>query len=252
MKKTIILLVLLAVGALGCSSRTACPPCPCLDTRQGVVPSGGTTESRASAGPPQGGPANLDPSKPNVLPAPQTEGGRPLMQVLRDRKSERAFRDQKLPLQTLSNLFWAAFGINRKDTGKRTAPSANNWQEIDVYAVTADGVFSYEAVAHALNPVVGQDIRALAGKQGYVAAAPLNVVYVADYAKMAGAAEEKKAAYAAADAAFIAENVYLFCASFGLAVVVRASIDQPELEKAMKLRPDQHVVLAQTVGYPSR
>jgi nitroreductase len=185
-----------------------------------------------------------------VLPAPRTTGGMPLLDALRQRRSGRDFADRTLPAQLLSDLLWAACGINRPELGKRTAPSARNWQEIDVYVVLAGGVYLYDATAHALEPVAGGDLRAVAGTQPFVATAPLNLVYVAETSRMEGATPEQSDAYAAADAAFIAQNVYLFCASEGLATVVRASVDRPALARAFGLRPSQRVALAQTVGFP--
>jgi len=153
-------------------------------------------------------------------------------------------------MQVLSNLLWAAFGINRPDSGKRTAPSAVNWQEIDVYVAIAEGLYLYDAESHGLNLVLEGDIRAETGKQDFVKDAPVNLVYVADFSKMGMANEEDKVFYSAADTGFIGQNVYLFCASEGLATVVRGWIDKPALAKTMKLKPDQRVMLSQTVGYP--
>ena len=187
--------------------------------------------------------------KPIGLPPPQTDGGRPLMQVLKDRKTARDFTADKLSPQMLSNLLWAAFGVNRPD-GRRTAPSAMNRQEIDIYVATADGLSVYNAQANRLEPVLAQDIRAATGTQAFVATAPLDLVYVADLAK--AGSEPDADLYTAADTGFIAQNVYLFCASEGLATVVRGSIDRASLGKAMKLRPEQKIILAQTVGYPKR
>ena len=187
--------------------------------------------------------------KPIGLPPPQTDGGRPLMQVLKDRKTTRDFTADKLSPQMLSNLLWAAFGVNRPD-GRRTAPSAMNRQEIDIYVATADGLSVYNAQANRLEPVSAQDIRAATGTQAFVATAPLDLVYVADLAK--AGSEPDADLYTAADTGFIAQNVYLFCASEGLATVVRGSIDRASLGKAMKLRPEQKIILAQTVGYPKR
>ena len=185
-----------------------------------------------------------------VLPAPRTSGGLPLLDALRLRHSDRDFADRMLPAQLLSDLLWAACGINRAESGKRTAPSARNWQEIDLYVALPGGVYRYDAAAHALDPVVGGDLRAVTGTQPYVAVAPVNFVFVAETARMEGANPEQCEAYAAADAAFMAQNVYLFCASEGLATVVRASIDRPALAQAFGLRSCQLVALAQTVGYP--
>ena len=183
---------------------------------------------------------------------PQMDGGRPLMRVLKDRVSSRSFRPDKLPMQTLSNLLWAAFGVNRPASGGRTAPSASNSQEMDIYVAMADGLFRYDAKASLLKPVLPDDIRALTGRQSFVTDAPVNLIYVADLSKMPRASAEDRDSYAAAHSGFISQNVYLFCASEGLATVVRASIDRPALARAMRLRPDQKITLAQTVGYPKR
>ena len=184
-----------------------------------------------------------------LLPKPQVDGGRPLMMVLKDRISSRSFSPEKLSMQALSNLLWAAFGINRQDTGKRTAPSAVNRQEIDIYVATADGLYLYEAGSHALKLIRADDIRALTGRQDFVKEAPANLIYVADFSRMGTAPKEDKELYSAADTGFISQNVYLYCASERLATVVRGSIDRQALAKAMNLRPDQRIILAQSVGY---
>jgi nitroreductase len=185
--------------------------------------------------------------RPVALPTPQTNGGKPLMQVLKERKSVRDFGPEQLSRQMLSNLLWAAWGINRED-GRRTAPSASNRQEIEVYAIMADGAYLYDAKANALKPMVQADMRKLAGTQAYVADAPVNLVYIADTAKLGGD-DAASLATANADAGFIAQNVYLFCASEGLGTVVRGSVDRAGLGKAMKLRAEQRIILAQSVGY---
>ena len=189
--------------------------------------------------------------KPVQLPQPQTEGGRPLMQVLKDRKTTREFSSEKLPLQTVSNLLWAAFGINRP-TGQRTAPSAVNWQEIDIYVALAEGLFIYDAKANALQPVLAEDVRAATGIQAYPKDAPVNLIFVADLEKPSKVPETEKDFWSAADVGFISQNVYLFCASEGLASGVRAMIDRPALAKTMKLRPKQKILLAQSAGYPKK
>jgi len=191
-----------------------------------------------------------DDLKPIQLPPPQTEIGKPLMQALKLRQTSRSFDSKPLPRQELSNLLWAADGINRSDSGKRTAPSAMNWQEVDVYVALPEALYLYEAKTHTLVPVVGKDLREATGKQDFVKDAPLNLVYVADLARMKNANEADKQLYSGADAGFIAQNVYLYCASQGLAVVVRGSVDRTALAQSMKLRPDQRIILAQTVGYP--
>jgi nitroreductase len=186
-----------------------------------------------------------------VLPPPQTEGGKPLMQALKERRTTRSFAAQPLPPQVLSNLLWAAWGINRPD-GRRTAPSARNWQEIDVYVALAEALYVYDAAAHRLKRVVAGDLRARIGAQPHSREAPVTLVYVADERKMGSADEESRRTYAAADAAFIAQNVYLFCASEGLASVVFAMVDRPGFAQAAGLAPQQRVALAQSVGYPKQ
>jgi len=190
--------------------------------------------------------------KPVQLTPPNLDGGRPLMQALKARATSRAFDTEKLPDQVLSNLLWAAFGVNRPDSGRRTAPSAQNWQEVDVYVVMANGTYVYDARAHALTPVAPDDLRALTGKQSFAKDAPVTLVFVADYARMGRASQEDKDLYSAADTGYISQNVYLFCASEGLATGVRGSIDRPVLAKALKLRPEQKIMLAQSVGYPKK
>lgn len=185
------------------------------------------------------------------LPAPETERGKPLMQALKDRQTSREFSDKKLRLQVLSNLLWAAFGVNRLQTGGRTAPSADEWHEMDVYVATAGGIYLYDARSNVLKPVLTEDVRIQTGLQPFVADAPVNLIYVADYSRMVEAEERDRILYSAADAGFISQNVCLFCASEGLATVVRGRVDRPALAKLMKLRPSQHVILAQSVGYPA-
>jgi nitroreductase len=189
-------------------------------------------------------------AEPIQLPSPQMEGGRPLMQVLKDRKTTRTFSDEKLSMQTLSNLLWAAFGINRPD-GRRTAPSAKNWQEIDIYVAKAEGLFHWDHQKNALNPIATQDLRAMTGTQAYVKDAAVNLVYVADYSKVDTGGYDKDV-LVGADTGLISENVYLYCASEGLATVVRASIDREKLAKELKLKPEQKIILAQSVGYPKK
>jgi nitroreductase len=187
---------------------------------------------------------------PVALPKPQTEGGKPLMRALKERSTGREFSARELSPQVLSNLLWAADGINRPDSGKRTAPSANNHQEIDIYVATAKGLFLFDAKANQLQPVLAEDIRASTGSQEFVKDAPVDLVYVADFARMGKSSEPDKIFYSAANTGFIAQNVYLFCASEGLSTVVRGGVDRAALAKVMKLRPEQRITLSQTVGYP--
>lgn len=189
--------------------------------------------------------------KPIELPRPDTTGGKPLMEALKNRKSTRSFSTEKLSKQLLSNLLWAAFGINRPD-GHRTAPSAMNWQEIDIYVALADGLYVYDAKAQRLNPVLTADVRGATGTQDFVKDAPVNLIYVADLARTGDASADAQNLYTAVDTGVIVQNVYLFCASEGLGTVVRGSVDRAALAGVMKLRPNQRIIVAQTVGYPKK
>jgi len=183
------------------------------------------------------------------FPAPDKNGGIPLMQALNQRHSTRDLADKKLTKELLGNLCWAAFGINRED-GRRTAPSARNWQEISLYLAMEEGLYLYDAAEHALKLVVAQDLRKLTGMQEFVATAPLNIVYVADTQKTGARPGDDALLYLGADCGFIAENVYLYCASTGLATVVRGMVGREELAKAMQLEPQHKILLSQTVGFP--
>ncbi len=185
------------------------------------------------------------------LPPPKKEGGKPLMQALAERKSAREFSAEKLPMAVLSNLLWAANGVNRPD-GHHTAPTASNRQEIDVYVAAPDGLYLYEPKDHQLKQIVTDDLRGLTGTQPFPKDAAVNLVYVADLAKANRTRPEDVEFYSGADSAFISQNVYLFCASEGLSTVVRASVDRAALAKAMKLRTDQKICLAQSIGYPKK
>jgi len=186
------------------------------------------------------------------LPVPQTAGGKPLMQALKERHSSRDFSDKKLPLQTLSNLLWAGFGVNRPN-GHRTAPSAVNWQDIDIYVALQEGLYVYDAKANMLNPVLAEDIREITGLQPFTQVAPVDLIYVSDQSRMTRAgSQEQKDLYSAADTGFISQNVYLFCASENLATVVIAMVDKPALAKKMGLKPEQKIMLVQPVGYPKK
>ena len=190
--------------------------------------------------------------RPIALPPPVTDGGTPLLQALRERHSTREFAAQPLPPQVLSNLLWAAWGVNRPD-GRRTAPSASNKQEIDIYVVLPDGAYRWDAKGHLLAPVAAGDLRGATGSQPFVATAAANLVYVADMGKVGRpATDPQQMVNVGADAGFIAQNVYLFCASEGLATVVRAMVPRDTLAKTLKLGESQVIVLAQTVGYPAK
>jgi SagB-type dehydrogenase family enzyme len=188
--------------------------------------------------------------KPLQLVKPATKGGKPLMEAFKERRSSRDISDKELPPQLLSNLLWAAAGINRSDSGKRTVPSAMNWQEISIYVAMTKGLYVYNAAANTLDPLISHDIRKLSELQPAAKAAPVLLLYVADSTKMGKGQKDMQDFYSAADTGFISQNVYLFCASEGLATVVMGGIDREQLSKAMNLQPWQKVVLVQPVGYP--
>jgi hypothetical protein len=203
--------------------------------------------------------------QPIALPKPGTGGGMPVLAALKARKTTRNIGSEPLPLQTLSDLLWAAFGVNRAEMGLmgkpgRTAPSASNSQEIDLYICLEKGVYLYEAGPHRLAPVAGGDFRSWAGRQPGMGKAPVTVFYVVDTTKYdtgkgqpdphIGDPEVQKSYYYA-DTGFIAQNVYLFAASEGLAAWFH-NVDREGSRKDFKLRPGQKVLFGQTVGYPGK
>lgn len=185
-----------------------------------------------------------------VLPPPEKAGGLPLLEAIAKRRSHHAFAaGTELPRPVLSSLLWAAWGVNRPD-GMRTAPSAVNAQEIDLYVALPSGAYLYDAAAHALHLVAGTDLRRVTGYQDFVDEAPLDLVYVADYGRMKLVPASLRECYASVATGAIAQNVYLFAASFGLATVIRAWIDREAIANALGLSHDQHVLMSQTVGHP--
>jgi len=196
-----------------------------------------------------------------ILPQPEKDGGKSVLTSLLERKTTRTISSKELPLQVISNLLWAGFGVNR-DTGGfgkkgRTAPSASNSQEIDLYVALSGGVYIYEAVTHRLLPVVEGDFRARSGRRG-AATAPLNIFFIADLGKYdlgptqpdraIGETEVQKSYYFT-DTGFIAQNIYLYAASSGLAAWFH-NCDKENTVKEFNLKPTQRVLFAQTVGYP--
>jgi nitroreductase len=180
------------------------------------------------------------------MPPPRTTGGMPLMEALSKRATGRSFATNDLPMQQIANLLWAGFGINRPD-GRRTAPSAMNFQETDIYVLLKQGAYVYNAASNQLVQVVADDIRSLGGVQAFVKDAPVTLVYVADLAKCGNDAGGRNTANV--DTGYISQNVYLFCASEGLVTGARGGVNRDALGKRLKLRPDQLIVLGQSVGY---
>ena len=195
-------------------------------------------------------PAVGDAAGTTYLPAANITGGLPLMQALAQRQSQREFEPTALPLQMLSDLLWAAAGINRPELGGRTTPSAMNAQELDVYAALPTGLYRYLAKTQTLHLVSASDVRRVTGYQDFVDNAPLDLVFVADYSHMKLVPASQRLSYASVAAGAMAQNVYLYCASGGLATVIRAWLDRDALARAMGLNNDQQVLLSQTVGWP--
>jgi nitroreductase len=183
------------------------------------------------------------------LPPPRAAGGKPLIEALKLRRSIREYADRPLPPQVLSDLLWAAFGVNRP-SGDRTAPYWRHVMVIDVYAALADGVWFYDPKEHRLERRLDADLRSQTGTQDFVGTAPLNLVYVAHGERMQDISPEERRLYASVDTGFIGQNVYLFCASEGLATVFRGSVDARKLAATMGLGDGQFVTFAQSVGYP--
>jgi nitroreductase len=184
----------------------------------------------------------------NNLPQPEIKGGKPLMIALRDRCSTREFSNKEFTPQQISNLLWAADGINRPESGKLTAPSACNRQDIDIYVALKSGVYLFKSKEHQLDKKLGTDIRVNIGMQVFVKEAPLCLIYVADLAKTCGN-DTSKIIDAAADAAYISENVYLYCSSENLATVVLGMVNRSFLSNILQLRKEQKIVFAQPLGF---
>jgi nitroreductase len=184
------------------------------------------------------------------LPAPAHQGGKPLMEALMLRRSVRSYAPTPLPSQLLSDLLWAANGVNRPATGDRTSPYWRHIMVTDIYAAMTDGVWLYEPQTHSLQPYLRDDIRAETGLQDFVGTAPLDLIYVAHGERMGDIPPEERRLYASVDAGFIGQNVYLFCASVGLATVFRGAVPYEALAKKLALPPEQFVTFAQTVGFP--
>jgi len=198
-----------------------------------------------------GGTINAQNLQTTKLLAPALENDKPFMQAVKERKSSRDFSEKELSLQDLSNILWCANGVNRPETGKRTVPSPMNKQDVDVYAVLKEGIYLYEAKNHELLPVVSGDYRKDAGMQAYVGIAPLNLIYVSDLSKLDFYRErEEQVITAGIDAGHCSQNVYLYGAAANIGVVTRTSIDKTKMANILGLRPQQLVILAQTVGYP--
>lgn len=185
-----------------------------------------------------------------VLPAPQKTGGMPLMDVLAMRSTSRAFDTTSLSLQQLSDLLWASFGINRP-SGKRTAPSANNKQEIDIYVLLKSGSYVYDAQNHLLNLVTDEDLRSQAADQRY-AEAPVQLIFIADLAKRGNGTDQERLMTSNIDCGYISQNTYLYCTSEGLATGARGSVNREALTPKLNLRNDQRIILAHSVGYPKK
>ena len=199
--------------------------------------------------------------QPIVLPAPEKDGGKSVLAALWERRTVRNIRADKLPPQTLSNLLWAGFGVNREkgsfNKPGRTVPSASNSQEIDLYVALPEGVYLYEAIPHRLAPVAAGDFRARSGR-GAAATAPVNIFYVVNLSRyvLEGNPDrriddpEVQKSYYYCASGLIAQSVYLFAASQGLAAWLH-NCDKENTVKEFKLRPEQRVLFAQTVGYPA-
>jgi SagB-type dehydrogenase family enzyme len=193
-------------------------------------------------------PATGDAASTIVLPHVERLGGMPLMEALAVRHSSREFATTPLSPRLLSALLWAAYGVNRADGG-RTAPSAINAQEVDVYVALPAGAYLYDAAQHALQLVTASDVRRVTGYQDFVDNAPVDLIYVADHARMRMVPARQREGYASVAAGAIAQNVYLYAASSGLVTVIRAWIDRDAIAEALGLTHDQQVLLSQTVGY---
>ena len=187
------------------------------------------------------------------LVKPDTAGGKPLMQAIAERRTQRNFAATPLTGQQMSDILFAAHGLTGKG-GRRTTPTARNVLDMEIFAALPQGLYRYDAENHALKLVLAQDIRKSCGRQGFHAKAPMVLVYVSDFDKYkaAGMSDENANFYAPNHAGYISQNVYLYAASAGLATVVCNNVDKPALARAMKLGPQYRIMLTQPVGNPAR
>jgi nitroreductase len=193
-------------------------------------------------------PIALPSAEPTAVPA--TASSVTVWEALKKRKSATGFQTRPLPKEKLLDLLWAAWGINRPDSGKRTAPTAMNTQEIDIYVLLSDGVYVYDAKGNQLALVLDKDLRAKAAAMGSLKDAPVHLLFVADYAKFRTIPQSQKELYSACHTGFIGQNVYLYCAAEGLVARFYAGVDRAALKESIRLRQDQAIVFAQAVGYP--
>ncbi|MDR1980888.1 MAG: SagB/ThcOx family dehydrogenase [Tannerellaceae bacterium] len=195
---------------------------------------------------------NAQESNVMKLVAPAKSGGKPMMQVFNDRRSGREFAPGKLNPQDLSNLLWAANGINRAD-GKRTAPSCRNFQEVEVYVLLEEGAYVYDAKGHALNLVATGDHRAaIAAGQDFAKTAPVGIVLVADLSRFGGEINEEVKLMASVDVGIVCQNINIACAGLGLTTVPRASMDKAALKKILGLKDTHLLLMNNPVGYPKK
>ncbi|UQZ90020.1 nitroreductase [Deltaproteobacteria bacterium Smac51] len=191
------------------------------------------------------------------LSEPKFKSGATILTALKNRKSDRSFDSARaLTQQQLSELLWAAGGVNRPavdgEKPGRTFPSGHNSQCIDIYAFMSDGIYRYEPEAHELKLIQKGDHRAATGVQNYVADAPLNLLYVAHMSQAPGSTEMDKRVNVSYDVGHMSQSVYLYCASSGLNVIVRSSIDQEALRKLLGLNNTYEPLLGQTIGFQSK
>jgi len=177
-----------------------------------------------------------------------------LMKAFKERRSVREYDTLPLTQRHLSELLWAANGVNRED-GRRTAPAAVNQQITDIYVILPGGAYLYDAPGSRLLPIASGDLRRMAGMQEFVKKAPVNLIYVADPARFKSRPspapqipDEEKLAWARIAVGAQAQNVGLYCAAEKLGNVVRGLVDREKLGPALKLRPGQAILLAQTIG----
>src|SRR4030042_7211358 len=185
------------------------------------------------------------------LPPAQTTGGMPIMEAFQLRKSQRSFSSKDITQQELSNVLWTAYGINRPE-GLRTVPAAKEWYEYDIYVIKAYGWYLYEPKKHALLKMGNEDLRVYGGTQDFVKAAPVILVYVADFDRMTNTTDELRKFFSAVDVGYISQNVYLWCASEGLATIILGQVDKEKVREVLKLKPNQQVILSQPVAYPGQ
>lgn len=236
MKKVLILTValLLAFGGAQAQKKTSSKKVPSQNVNSNLTPDGDVI--------------SLPTLETINLPMSSEGLHAPLLEAFKLRATHRDIREEEIPMELVSSLLWSAYGINRPEEGKRVVPSAINAQEYDIYLFTREGIYLYNAEKNNLEMKVKGDYREKISQQKFFAIAPISIVMVANYDRMKKFKQtEDRDFYAAVDAGYISQNIYLFCASADLSTVACGGINRDEIHKMLDIT-NGRAMLAHPVG----